>query len=88
MKAYTTHPEQVREVLALTSGAAHAGQLFVSDFVRMCRSRSQYSHAWGTRCVGCDDNTWTDSCSSSVPRMMLYFRGARISDRVLAGGNV
>ena len=25
-------------------GDAHAGQLFIGDLVRTCRSRSQYSH--------------------------------------------
>ena len=47
MSAYITYTEHVAGCSALVDGDAHAGQSFVGDLVRTCRTRSQWSHMRG-----------------------------------------
>ena len=47
MRANTTHLVQMEGSPSSRCGDANAGQSFVGDFVRICRSRTQYSHMRG-----------------------------------------
>ena len=67
MRANTTHLVQMEGSPSSRCGDANAGQSFVGDFVRICRSRTP----------------GIDSRNSGVPFILLCRHRARISNEVL-----